>query len=99
METGWLVVRGSEFLVRRREVRSTRLVVRGERELWFVRSFVRRRRQRGGVGAFGCGSASAEETRAARIRGADGTQGKSLFLSFSFGFLVCVCVVRPRLAK
>ena len=54
--------------------------------------FVRRRQSAGvGVGAFGGGSVCVEETRAARIRGADGTQGKSLFLFFSFGFL-CVCV-------
>ena len=32
---------------------------------------------------------AAEEARAARIRGADGTQGKSHFISFHFG--VCVC--------
>ena len=46
-----------------------------------------------GVGAFGGGSVCAEETRAARIRGADGTQGSplSLFL-FHLGFCVCVCV-------
>ena len=56
--------------------------------------FVRRRQSAGvGVGAFGCGSMSVEETRAARIRGADGTKGSLSFVSFSFG-VVCVCVCR-----
>ena len=65
--------------------------------------FVRRRQSAGvGVGAFGGGSVDVEETRAARIRGADGTQGSLFFFSFSFLFIwvfVCVCVVRPRPAK
>ena len=49
-------------------------------------------RRRVGVGAFGCGSACAKGTRAARIRGADGTKGSPLFISFHLGFCVCVCV-------
>ena len=57
---------------------------------------VRRRREPGGATgralfrAFG----AAEEARAARIRGADGTQGKSFFfsiISLHLGFGVCVC--------
>ena len=87
--------RASLSLVRRRQYE----VVRGGS--WFegVRSsscgarVVRRRQSASvGVGAFGCGSVCAEETRAARIQGADGTQGSplSLFL-FHLGFCVCVC--------
>ena len=55
---------------------------------------VRRRQSAGvGVGAFGCGSVSVEETRAARIRGADGTPGKSIYyFFFIWVFGVCVCV-------
>ena len=97
------------LVVRGRKRRSWRVVVARR---FVVRSpvrssacgaqFVRRRQSAGvGVGACGCRSTSAEGTRAARIRGADGTQGKSFFIiiSFSLGFLrVCVCV-RPRPVK
>ena len=64
--------------------------------------FVRRRVSAGvGVGAFGGGSVCVRESRAARTRGADGTQGKFLFLLFHFHLVfwgVCVCV-RPRPIK
>jgi len=61
---------------------------------------VRRRQSAGvGVGAFGCRSTSAEETRAARTRGSPRNQGKSLLYFFFIWVLVCVCVVRPRPAK
>ena len=57
---------------------------------------VRRRQSAGvGVGAFGGGSVYVRETRAARTRGADGTQGKFLFLFHLVFWGVCVCV-RPR---
>jgi len=70
-------------------------VRRGAFRVWSrARSLVVRRRQSAGVGvgALGCGSVCAEETRAARTRGSPRNAGKSPFLiSFSFGFL-CVCV-------
>ena len=77
----------------------------GERRLlvgegWFVvvssAKLVRRRQSAGvGVGASGCGSASAEETRADGRKVSQRTKEKSLhFLSFSLGFFWGVCVCR-----
>ena len=78
----WLYeeVRGLRAFVRRR------LGVREKEDKRSVESPVRSSNQLR-ARAFG----AAEEARAARIRGADGTQGKSPFLLFLF-ILVCVCV-------
>ena len=58
--------------------------VRGKRSLSCVELSAKlvRGRQSAGVGAFGCGSASAEETRAARIRGASGRNGSPSDLKY-----------------
>ena len=71
---------------------SRRFVVQGGSSSSCGARFVRRRQSAGvGVGAFGGGSVCVEETRAARIRGADGTQGKSPLYFFFIWVLVCVC--------
>jgi len=60
---------------------------------------VRRRQSAGvGVGAFGCGSASAEETRAARIRGEPADEREVPLFSF-FVYLGCVCVCEASSVK
>ena len=88
------LVGGSWFrvLVRRREVRSTRLVVRGERELWFVRSFVRSfvvvvREEELALSAAGVcrGDTCRQDTRCRR----NPREVPFSFISFHIG--VCVC--------